>query len=58
MSSIQNGSSYNRPDGKRWYIQTFHDTGVPFDPMLCAWFYTREQARQHIRDMARMGPAF
>jgi hypothetical protein len=56
-NKIMDGRSFNRPDGKRWYIEAKHHTGVWLDPSLCAWYHTRQQARDAVAERTRRGEA-
>lgn len=34
--------------GYRWYIQTYHETGIPWDGQYCPKFHTLAEAREWV----------
>lgn len=44
---------HNRVLGLRWYVQIYHHTGMSWDEDNCPKFRTREQAREHVRELRR-----
>lgn len=39
---------YESHEGWRWYIQTFHHTGMRMDPQSCPKFRSKPQAAEHL----------
>jgi hypothetical protein len=40
-------------DGKRWYVQAYHHTGIPYGEQDCRHFYTLNEAKEAIREDKR-----
>ena len=60
IETIERMAGLTDAEGNRqeWYIQVYHGpTGIPMSADSCPRYYTREQAREELRDRRRHAAA-